>query len=181
LENLAVQKISEKFPQHVLGLEDMSGSPAVLVSAAGLVEVVTFLRDDPALGFNFLMDLAAADYLKFPVEKPGRFCVAYQFYSLSKNLRVCLKLYLPGEDPVAPTLSGLYAGANWLEREAWDMYGIRFEGHPDLRRILLYPEFEGHALRKDYPIGKMQPLIPMREAIDYEQVRVEMRKQAEGK
>lgn len=178
MENSTLLALQEKFPQYLKGTEDMSGSPVAIVAPEGLHAITAFLKDDPAQAYNFLMDLAAADYLKFPLPKPGRFGLAYQFFSLSTNQRFCLKVYLAAENPVAPTLCGFYAGANWLEREIWDMFGIKFEGHPDLRRILMYEEFQGHALRKDYPIGKMQPLIPMREAIDYEQVRQEMRKQS---
>ncbi len=154
----------------------MAGSPAAVVSAGALAGVLAFLKDDPETGFAFLMDLAAADYLKFPSPRPGRFAVSYQLYSPKLGARLCVKAYLPAENPSLPTASGLWAGADWFEREAWDMYGIRFEGHPNLKRILMYEEFEGHALRKDYPLGRMQPLVPMRDAIDYEKVRQQSRR-----
>jgi NADH/F420H2 dehydrogenase subunit C len=178
LEDLVLKQIQEKFSQQVLGTEEISGLPVAVVSPSALPSIAAFLKDTPGLDFNLLMDLAGADYLNFPQAKPGRFCVCYQFYSVAHNRRIFLKIYLPEENPMAPSLHKLYAGANWLEREVWDMYGVRFEGHPHLKRILMYEEFQGHALRKDYAIGKMQPLIPMREAIDYEKVRLEMRQQA---
>ncbi|HFE52504.1 MAG TPA: NADH-quinone oxidoreductase subunit C, partial [Bacteroidetes bacterium] len=115
------------------------------------------LRDDPDLLFNFLMDLTAVDYLNFG-RKP-RFEVVYNLYSLMKNLRLRLRVPVPEEDPVVRTVTHLWKSANWAEREVWDMFGIRFEGHPNLKRILLYEEFEGHPLRKDYPVNKRQPLI----------------------
>jgi len=107
-----------------------------------------------------LTDLTAADYLKFPGREDGpRFEVVYQLYSLPHNHRVRLKVRVDEDDAVVPTAVELWPIANWLEREVWDMFGVRFEGHPDLRRLLMYEEFVGHALRKDYPINRRQPLI----------------------
>jgi NADH-quinone oxidoreductase subunit C len=88
-----------------------------------------------------------------------RFEVVYHFLSLAQNRRLRVKVPVPEEDPQVPSLVSHWPGANWLEREAWDMFGILFQGHPDLRRILMYDEFEGHPLRKDYPYRKRQPLI----------------------
>jgi NADH-quinone oxidoreductase subunit C len=102
-----------------------------------------------------MMDLTGVDLLP---AKP-RFQVVYHFYSLEKNHRIRVKAPVEEEDCVIDSITSLWAGANWFEREAWDLYGIRFRGHPDLRRILLYEEFQGHPLRKDYPINKRQPLI----------------------
>jgi len=88
-----------------------------------------------------------------------RFEVVYHFYSRSKNHRLRVKVPLAAEDPAVPSLTGLWKSADWFEREVWDMFGIRFEGHPHLTRILMYEPFEGHPLRKDYPVNKRQPLI----------------------
>ena len=93
------------------------------------------------------------------VDASYRFEVVYHFYSLSKNHRLRVKVPVTVADPVVPSLTGLWKAANWFEREVWDMFGVRFSGHPNLKRILMYPEFEGHPLRKDYPIYKRQPLI----------------------
>ena len=88
-----------------------------------------------------------------------RFEVVYHFYSLPKNHRLRVKVPLPEVAPSVPSLADLWASANWYEREVWDMYGIQFEGHPNLKRILMYEGFEGHPLRKDYPVNRRQPLI----------------------
>jgi len=100
------------------------------------------------------------DYLD---KRTPRFEVVYHLYSLSKNHRLRVKIPVAGEDPVVDSLTPLWKGANWLEREVWDMFGIRFRGHPDLRRILLYEQFEGYPLRKDYPVNYRQPLVKERE------------------
>jgi len=85
--------------------------------------------------------------------------LVYHFYSASLKNRLRIKVPIEENGLQVPTLSGFWAGANWFEREVWDMFGIRFTGHPDLKRILMYQEFEGHPLRKDYPVNKRQPLI----------------------
>jgi NADH-quinone oxidoreductase subunit C len=106
------------------------------------------------LGFELLSALSAVDY--FPREEP-RFHVFYQFTSVSQNLRLGLRVPVPGVEPVIPTVSHLYRSANWRERELWDMFGIKAQGHPDLRRILMPADWEGHPLRKDYPLGYEEP------------------------
>jgi len=85
--------------------------------------------------------------------------VVYHFFSLRNNSRIRIKVPVGGAEPEVESLTPLWQGANWFEREAWDMFGVRFRNHPDLRRLLLYPEFQGHALRKDYPITRRQPLV----------------------
>jgi len=119
------------------------------------VAVATFLRDDPATKMEMFIDLTAVD--RFSTEP--RFDVVVHLYSVSLKQRVRLYAGVPEEDPTLETLVGVWAGANWFEREAYDLYGVRFKGHPDLRRILMYPEFVGHPLRKDYPKEKRQPLV----------------------
>ena len=114
-----------------------------------------FLRDTSGLEFDMLSDLTCVDYLG---ETP-RFEMVYHLYSVARNHRVRVKSRLPEADPRIDSCIPVWAGANWLEREVWDLYGIRFNGHPDLRRLLLYEEFEGHPLRKDYPKEKRQPLV----------------------
>ncbi len=119
------------------------------------VAVATFLRDDPATKMEMFIDLTAVD--RFSTEP--RFDVVVHLYSVSLKQRVRLYGGVPEDDPTLETLVGVWAGANWFEREAYDLYGVRFKGHPDLRRILMYPEFVGHPLRKDYPKEKRQPLV----------------------
>jgi NADH-quinone oxidoreductase subunit C len=117
--------------------------------------VAEFLRDAPALQMNMFVDLTCVD--RMPREP--RFDVVLHLYSLDKKYRVRLLAGVPEKQPVIDTLVPVWPGANWFEREAFDMYGVHFEGHPDLRRILRYPEFQGHPLRKDYPKEKRQPLL----------------------
>ena len=119
------------------------------------IKVATFLRDDPATKMEMFIDLTAVD--RFSTEP--RFDVVVHLYSVSLKHRIRLYGGCPENDPTIDTLCPVYAGANWFEREAYDLYGVRFKGHPDLRRILMYPEFVGHPLRKDYPKEKRQPLV----------------------
>ena len=117
--------------------------------------VAFFLRDDPVTRLDTLVDLTCVD--RFGREP--RFDVVLHLRSLDKKHRVRLYAGVPEEDPTIETLVPVWAGIDWFEREAFDLYGVRFMGHPDLRRILMYPEFVGHPLRKDYPKEKRQPLI----------------------
>ena len=156
-KSITLRKIGEKFPEFVLGSHSLFGDDTVLARKEGIVEVCAFLRDEPGLQYGFLMDLTAVDYLG--QGKSDRFEVVYHFYSLEHNHRVRIKVPVSEEDCRLDSISTLWASANWAEREVWDLYGIKFNGHPDLRRILLYEPFEGHPLRKDYPLRKRQPLI----------------------
>ena len=134
--------------------------PTAYVDREHLLAVCRVLRDDPALQFAFLADVLAADY--FPAEP--RFEVVYHFASLGSAYvtmpgaapaparRFRLKVRVPGADAIVPTVTSLYPTANWLEREIFDLMGLRFEGHPDLRRILMAEDWVGHPLRKDYPV-----------------------------
>jgi NADH-quinone oxidoreductase subunit C len=117
-------------------------------------KIVAACQKAQALGFELLSALTAVDY--WPQETP-RFHVIYQFTSVSANLVLRLRVPVPGINPSLPTVSHLYRGANWRERELWDMFGIKFQGHPDLRRILMPADWEGHPLRKDYPLGYEEP------------------------
>jgi NADH-quinone oxidoreductase subunit C len=131
------------------------GDATAVVDAARIAEVMRFLRDTREIELDMLVDLTAVDYLG---EEP-RFEVVYHLYSVGRNHRLRVKARVPEEPAEIDTVTGLWSSANWMEREVYDMYGIRFRGHPDLRRLLLYEEFEGHPLRKDYPKEKRQPLI----------------------
>jgi NADH-quinone oxidoreductase subunit C len=144
----------------VLETHEHRGDHTAVVARDGLLEALRFCRDDDQLKFDLLMDVTAVDYLKFPGREDGpRFDVVYHLYSVPYNHRVRLKVPVEQDAASVPTATGLWPIANWLEREVWDMFGIRFDGHPDLRRLLLYEEFVGHPLRKDYPIDRRQPLI----------------------
>lgn len=159
MSKAALDRLIEKFPSEVTSHHAHHGDETAVVKGARLVEICTFLRDDPATAFEMLTDLTAVDYLG---QKEPRFEVVLHLYSLSKNHRLRVKVELPEEAPEVPSVLSVWKSANWMEREAFDLYGIQFLGHPDLRRILLYPEFEGHPLRKDYDTEKRQPRIPPR-------------------
>ncbi len=139
-------------------VEQASGPEAdatLLIRAGFLKRLMSFLKSDPRLRFEVLVDITAVDFLG----RTPRFDIVYHLVSLHQRRRLCVKLRVDGEEPVVDSLTDLWASANWLEREVWDMFGIRFAGHPNLKRILLYEQFEGHPLRKDYPMRKRQPLI----------------------
>lgn len=131
------------------------GDATAVVRGDALIAVMTTLRDDAELAFEMLSDVCAVDYLP----RRPRFEVVYHLYSVAKNHRLRIKVQLEAEAPSVPSMTPLWSSANWMEREVWDLYGIDFAGHPDLRRILLYDEFEGHPLRKDYPKERRQPLV----------------------
>jgi NADH-quinone oxidoreductase subunit C len=153
-------RLQERFGAAVLATHAEHGDHTLLVGLGTLLEVLRFCRDDAALQFDMLMDLTAVDYLTYPGrEDAPRFEVVYHLYSVPQNHRVRVKAGVEEDAPVVPTAVPLWPIANWLEREVWDMYGLRFAEHPDLRRLLLYEQFEGHPLRKDYPVTRRQPLI----------------------
>jgi NADH-quinone oxidoreductase subunit C len=153
-------RLAETFGNRILETHDYRGDHTAVVGRSAILDVLGFCRDDPALGFDVLVDLTAVDYLKYPGREFGsRFEVVYHLYSLSHNHRLRLKVKVEEDDARVPSAVPLWPIANWFEREVWDMFGIRFDGHPDLRRLLMYEEFQGHPLRKDYPVNKRQPLI----------------------
>ena len=183
-----IESVTKRFPDGVSASYTYRGDATVVVRPDALLEIARFLKEDPAMQMNFLVDVTAVDYSAFgkgpapaffassgvtvrpspqipdPESWPGptdaRFAVVVHFYSMVKKHR--LRLQVPVEDETSPevdSLTSLWPGANWLEREVWDMFGIGFRGHPDLKRILMYEGFEGHPLRKDYPVKKRQPLI----------------------
>ena len=128
-----------------------------IVSAGYLRNVVQFLKDTADVELDMLVDIAGIDYLTYPNHEGPRFAVSYSFKSTSNpGLRFRLKVLVSEDSLKVPTLCGLYANANWYEREVYDQFGIVFEGHPDLRRLLNHVEFVGHPLRKDYPAQKRQ-------------------------
>jgi NADH-quinone oxidoreductase subunit C len=129
------------------GFQVAYGEVTVLADAARIVELISFLRDDPDLQFQQLIDVCGADY----PQRPKRFDVVYHLLSLTRNRRLRVKIETDEDTPVA-SVTGVYPVADWFEREVFDMYGVFFEGHPDLRRILTDYGFHGHPLRKDFPM-----------------------------
>jgi NADH-quinone oxidoreductase subunit C len=150
-----LDKLSRKFPRSVIETHTWRGDATAIVRKEDILAICTFLRDDPELAYNFMMDLTAVDYLG----KAPRFEVVYHLYSLTKNQRVRIKAQVPETDCAIDSIVSVWIAADWFEREVFDLYGIVFKGHPNLKRILLYEGFEGHPLRKDYPLKKRQPLI----------------------
>ena len=153
--SVALRRLLAALPEAVLETHARLGDATAVVDRARIQDVLRLLRDDRALAFAMLSDVTAVDYLP----RTPRFELVYHLYSPSKNHRVRIKARVPEEDARIDSAVALYASADWMEREVWDLYGIRFEGHPDLRRILLYEEFDGHPLRKDYPKERRQPLV----------------------
>lgn len=151
-----LKQLTEKHPGAILGSADRFGALEVQVDRKAIVEVVKTLRDSKDLAFNMLIDLVSVDYSIYPERTGDRFGVAYILKSLTHGHRLQLKVTAPEDDSVVPSISGLYKNADWLEREAFDQMGIRFSGHPNLKRILNHHEFVGHPLRKDYPITRRQ-------------------------
>ena len=151
-----VDRIKSKYTSIIIDSHDFRGDETITVEKKNILELFKYLRDDPELEFKFLMDLTAVDYLN---RKESRFEIVYHLYSLNNNARLRVKIPVSEDDCSVDSIWSLWKTANWYEREVWDLYGIKFNGHPDLRRILLYEEFKGHPLRKDYPINKRQPLI----------------------
>ncbi|MBX3181280.1 MAG: NADH-quinone oxidoreductase subunit C [Polyangiaceae bacterium] len=159
----------QRFPQAVLETHAQHGDETAVVEAASWAKVAEFLKASPDISMEMLTDLTAVDYL----EREPRFEIVAHFYSLSKGHRLRLKTRVgnaQGEGVEVATLVPLWAAANWMERECYDLFGVRFVGHPDLRRILMYPEFEGHPLRKDYIATRTQPLIEYRDAPNIDKV-----------
>jgi NADH-quinone oxidoreductase subunit C len=143
----------------VLSTHSYRGDDTLVVDAAKIFDVMKTLRDDAELAMTMLVDLTAVDYLG----REPRFEVVYHLRSFKSGARLRVKAPVAepedGSNPSIDSIDSLWASANWNEREAWDLYGIKFRGHPDLRRILMYEEFVGHPLRKDYPKEKRQPLV----------------------
>lgn len=128
---------------------DEHGDLTIWVSRDRVHDVLAFCKQDDALCFNFCMDVTAVDYL--PLGGDPRFAVVYHLYSLRTGKRVRIKAGVPEDDPVVDTATDIWKSTDWFEREVYDMFGIRFEGHPNMKRILCHHDFQGHALRKDYP------------------------------
>jgi NADH-quinone oxidoreductase subunit C len=130
------------------------GEITVIVPRAQVANICSYLKTAPGLEFNFLSDLCGAD--RGPEEEP-RFEVNYHLFSTTKHHRLRLKVLLNEDDPHVPTVTGVWRTANWHERETFDLFGVIFDNHPDLRRILLPDDWEGHALRKDFPLRGYEP------------------------
>jgi NADH-quinone oxidoreductase subunit C len=177
-----IELLREKFPDAVVSSLSHKGDEVVTVKREKLVEVMTFLRNDPATDLKLLRQIAGVDLLTYKSEMTGggsiasieatpyavqkkpqvepRYYVSYNLYSIAQKKSLRVRVELRSDDVKVPTIAGLYRTADWWERYVYDMFGVEFEGHPNLQRLLLYPEFVGHPLRKDYPVRKRQLLVP---------------------
>lgn len=159
------KKLQERFGEKVLHTHAQCGDETVVLDRSVFHDACAYLKEDPALAFDLPVDVTAVDFKGFPAKRDvpygGRFEVVYHLYSTTKKHRIRLKVPLEDGDAVVDSVVDVWKGVDWFERETFDMFGVRFEGHPNLKRILLYEEFEGHPLRKDYPRRGYQPRIPM--------------------
>ncbi|MCC6738118.1 MAG: NADH-quinone oxidoreductase subunit C [Planctomycetia bacterium] len=145
-----VARFRERFDPEIIGIEEVRGQVAISVKSPRIVEMLRSLNSDAECPFDVLTDLTAVDYLR--LDHPERFAVVYQLYSLLRNERLRVKAYVSEARCEIESAHALWGDANWLEREVYDLYGIRFINHPDLRRILMPDGYAGHPLRKDYPL-----------------------------
>ena len=158
---MLIEKLKERFGAAISEGGTTHGQDFIVVAREGALEILTALATEPGFEFNSLSDLTAVDW----PERNPRFEVVYNLNSLTRNHRLRVKVAVPGGDATIASVIAVWKAADWLERECFDMFGITFLGHPDLRRILLYDTFEGHPLRKDYPYRKRQPIVPEVDAI----------------
>lgn len=148
MKDLVVDSLKRHFPDSILSVSEFRGELTIVVRPEGIVPVVRHLRDDDTLAFDSLRDICGVDYYR----AEERFEVVYILFSTKNSFRLRLKVRVGEDHPHVPTLTEIHPGANWHERETFDMYGIRFDGHPDLRRIYLPEEFEHYPLRKEFPL-----------------------------
>ncbi len=144
--------VSSRFADAVVREDTFRNQLSLYIKPESLIEICEALSEDPELTMNFLTDITSLDWLHTPEEAEGRFEVVYNLYSMKHRYRLLLKVRLPGESPHVATLVNLFAGANWMEREVYDLMGILFDGHPEMKKILTPDELEGHPLRKDFPL-----------------------------
>ena len=157
MKDLLLRKLNEHFKDSIDLVNEYRGELTIVVKKNDIVRFCQFLRDDAELQFDSLRDLCGADYYR----PDDRFEVVYNLYSLKNNFRLRLKVRVDEADVHVPSVTGVWKGANWLEREAYDMYGIMFDGHPDLRRIYMPEEFEYYPLRKDFPLMGIPGSLPL--------------------
>jgi len=143
------EKLNNQFSEKILSWEESYGMLSATVQHDQNLKVLTFLHDEPTLGFQFLTDITGVHY---PDRKGEEIAVVYHVHNLKENVRLRIKIFVPIEKPDVFTATGLYSGANWMERETYDFFGINFIGHPDLRRVLNVDEMDYFPLRKEYPL-----------------------------
>lgn len=147
-----VEAARADLPQALQDVVTFRDEITLVVAPADVPRILRYLRDTNGLIYNYLSDISAVDY--YPeFDRPGRFGVAYHLYSLLYNRLIRVKTYVQDDEPVVPTVTDIWPAANWLEREAYDMMGIVFDGHPNMKRVLMPDDWNGHPHRRDYPLG----------------------------
>jgi NADH-quinone oxidoreductase subunit C len=163
MSQAVIAALRSRFADAIVATHDQGGDDTVILKREALLPALTFLKTDPGMAFDMPIDVCGVDYSAYAPARPHaeRFEVVWHLRSTTKNHRVRVRVPVPEADPEVDSSTSLWRGTTWFERETFDMFGIRFRGHPDLRRVLLYPEFEGHPLRKDYPVRGHQPRLEM--------------------
>ena len=156
-----IEALQQKVPEALVDVSSQFGDDILVIQKGSLLEIMDFLVKKPN-EYAMLLDLTCVDYLG---ESP-RYQMVYHVFSLTHNLRLRIKAAVGEKDMTIDSLAGMWKNANWLEREVFDMFGIRFNGHPDMRRLFMYEGFEGYPLRKDYPLRKRQPCVQLRQTDD---------------
>jgi NADH-quinone oxidoreductase subunit C len=152
---MLIEKLKQRFGAGIVRADDLRGEQTVVIAREQAPEIFRVLHDDPEFAFELLIDVTAVDW---PNRQP-RFELVYHLNSIARGHRLRAKIEVAAQDAWVHSAYPVWKSADWLERECYDMFGIEFRGHPDLRRILLYDSFNGHPLRKDYPYQKRQPLV----------------------
>ena len=152
------ERVKNKFPNVITSFHTDKGDEIVYAKKEGIRELLSSLKKDPEFDFNLLVDIFSVDYLHWE-EKEVRFEVVYNLYSIQKKQRLFVKALVPELDAEIDSVVSVWPAADWYEREVYDMMGIVFKGHPNLKRILMYESFQGYPLRKDYPYNRRQPII----------------------
>jgi NADH/F420H2 dehydrogenase subunit C len=165
VEEIFTKSLNDNFPAFhsrfaadIIDVEEIRGDIIAIVRPEKIRNVIAYLKSESSLAFDVMMDLFAMDYLKYEPEKRDRYAIVYNLYSMTFHHRLFVKVYIPEDKSEIDSIHDLYAAANWFEREAWDLFGIVFTGHPNLIRILCHNEFVGHPMRKDYPSDGYQRL-----------------------
>jgi len=153
---MILEKLQARFATNLLEAFQDRGDYVAVIKKESLHDVLKALKTEPDFSFEILMDVCGVDYLKMGVQP--RFEVVYQLYSVTKNHRLRVRVKVSEDDMTLPTATDLWKSADWHEREAFDMFGFQFTGHPNLKRLLMFEGFEGHPLRKDYPMAKRQKI-----------------------
>lgn len=159
LKDALRQLLESHLPGVIVHSDDFRGQQSITIKPQSLPDVGRVLLSDREIGLHLLSDITCIDWIDHEMAAEGRFEVVYNLYSIKNAFRLLLKVRLDGDKPMVASLTSLWAGANWLEREVYDLFGIHFAGHPDLRKILTPDDLEGHPLRRDFPLTWEQPVF----------------------